>query len=269
MNETTNTPILIPTAEPYFLPGNEIGCLLVHGFTDSPREMRPLADYLNKQGYSVLGIRVTGHATTIQNLKRTRWKDLVASVEDGYHLLKNNSKIKKIFIIGHSMGGALTLFTSSYLPFDGVVALAAPYEISKEGRLNEYWRAFTMHTDSLKRKFKSRKLKERLPGWYWYKPELSRGYIKYNQKPFICNLQLLRVANQVKYAVPKITSPIILMHSRRDNIVKPHDMEMIYQNLGSQDKEMVWFEKSSHMLPIDGERELVFDHIHRFIEKHA
>jgi carboxylesterase len=266
MTGKIKTPVLISSAEPFFFSGNEVGCLLVHGFTDSPKEMRPLGEYLNEQGYSVLGIRITGHATNINNLRRTRWKDLVASVEDGYHLLKNNTRIRKIFIIGHSMGGALTLFTSSYLPFDGVVALAAPYQISKEGLLNEYMMAFKMHTDSLKRKLKSRKLKERLPGWYWYQPELSRGYIKYNQKPFICNLQLLRVANQVKYALPKINSPVLLMHSHKDTIVQPNDMEMIFEGLASRKKEMVWLEKSSHMLPVDGERETVFQQIGEFIK---
>ena len=267
MTERAKLPVLISSAEPFFLSGNEIGCLLVHGFTDSPKEMRPLGEYLNQQGYSVLGIRITGHATTIQNLRRTRWQDFVASVEDGYHFLKSNSNIKKIFIIGHSMGAALTLFVSSYLPMDGIVALASPYQLSKDGLFNEYIMALKMHTDSLKRKLQSHKLKDRLPGWYWFQPELSKGYIKYNQKPFICNLQLLRVANRLKYTLPKIHSPVLLMHSRKDTIVKPHDMEIIYETLDSQKKEMIWLEKSSHMLPVDGERDEVFQQIGSFINK--
>ncbi len=167
------------------------------------------------------------------------------------------------------MGGALTLFASSYLPFDGVVALAAPFRLSGENLPAEYYQAFKMYTDSLKRKIKSRQLKNRLPGWYWYKPELSIGYIKYNQKPIICNLQLLRVANQVKYAAPKIKAPVLLMHSHADTIVEPEHMEEIYSLLGSREKEMVWFEKSSHMLPIDGERDEVFKRIDQFIKKFA
>jgi Esterase/lipase len=167
------------------------------------------------------------------------------------------------------MGGALTLFVSSYLPFDGVVALAAPYRLSADGLIPEYFTAFNMVLGSLKRKIKSRKLKNRLPGWYWYQPELSKGYIKYNQKPFICNLQLLRVANQVEFAAPKIKCPVLLMHSHFDSIVKPDHMEKIFSILGSSDKEKVWFEKSSHMLPIDGERDEVFRRTVEFIKKHA
>lgn len=269
MNETNHTPILIPSAEPFFLSGNEVACLLVHGFTDSPKEMRPFGEYLNQKGFTVLGIRTPGHATKIGDLRRMRWKDFVGAIEDGYHLLKSNGNIKKIFIIGHSMGGALTLFVSSYLKFDGVVALAAPYRLSADGLVPEYLTALNMYFGSLKRKIISRKLKNRLPGWYWYQPELSIGYIKYNQKPFICNLQLLRIANQVEFAAPKIHCPVLLMHSRVDTIVQPEQMEKIYSALGSADKEMIWFEKSSHMLPVDGEREEVFRRTVEFIQKNV
>ena len=50
-------------AEPFFYPGNETGCLLIHGFTASPQEMRGLGVHLAEQGYSVLGIRLFGHGT--------------------------------------------------------------------------------------------------------------------------------------------------------------------------------------------------------------
>ena len=45
--------MIIPTAEPFFFPGNRIGCLLVHGFTGAPKEMRWMGEYLNQQGYTV------------------------------------------------------------------------------------------------------------------------------------------------------------------------------------------------------------------------
>jgi len=45
--------MLIPTAEPFFYPGNETGCLLIHGFTGAPKEMRWLGEYLTGKGYNV------------------------------------------------------------------------------------------------------------------------------------------------------------------------------------------------------------------------
>ena len=267
MNTSEIKPVIIQGGEPFYYPGNEVGILLIHGFTDSPLEMRPFGKFLNEKGYSVLGMRTTGHATSIDDLKRSRWKDLLASVEDGYALLKNNQKIKKIIIIGHSMGGAMTLIAGSYLNVDGLIVLAPGYKLSAPLPLVEYFNAFKVYWGSLKRKWKSRNIPNRLPGWYWYQPELSRGYIKYNEKPLICNLQLVHLANLVPGVLPRITCPILLMGARRDSILDPTSLNEVYSLLGSQEKEIVWFEKSSHMLPVDGERDLVFEKTFDFIER--
>ncbi|MCE7861299.1 MAG: carboxylesterase, partial [Chloroflexi bacterium CFX2] len=59
---------IIETAEPFLLPGNRTGILLIHGFTGTPKEMRWMGDYLNEFGYSCLGIRLAGHATTPEDM---------------------------------------------------------------------------------------------------------------------------------------------------------------------------------------------------------
>jgi carboxylesterase len=50
--------MLIKTTEPFFFPGNDTGCLLIHGFTGAPTEMRPLGEFLAGKGYTVLGVRL-------------------------------------------------------------------------------------------------------------------------------------------------------------------------------------------------------------------
>ena len=98
--------LVIPTAEPFFFRGGPTACLLIHGFTGAPKEMRWMGEYLAGQGYSVLGVRLAGHATKPADLIRTRWQDWLASVEDGYHLLQGDCA--QIFVCGLSMGGILS-----------------------------------------------------------------------------------------------------------------------------------------------------------------
>ena len=78
---------IIPTAEPFFFAGKganaKIGCLVTHGFTGAPKEMRWLGEYLNHQGYTVCGIRLNGHATKPEDMVRSHWQDWLLSVEDG------------------------------------------------------------------------------------------------------------------------------------------------------------------------------------------
>ena len=72
-------------ADAFFLQGNnDAGVLLVHGYTGSPAEMRLLGNYLNEKGdYTVLGVRLAGHGTTVEELEQTVWQDWYKAVDEG------------------------------------------------------------------------------------------------------------------------------------------------------------------------------------------
>ena len=56
--------------------------ILVHGLTGTPNEMRHLAFYLHKQGYSVICPRLANHGQPLTILKHTKWEEFYASVRD-------------------------------------------------------------------------------------------------------------------------------------------------------------------------------------------
>ncbi len=122
---------IIPSAEPFFFPGGPVGCLMIHGFTGAPKEMRWMGEYLAERGYSVLGVRLAGHATRPEDMIRTRYTDWMASVEDGWHLL--NGVAEQVFVIGLSMGGTLALRFSADFPVAGTIALSTPYDTPVTG----------------------------------------------------------------------------------------------------------------------------------------
>ncbi|HEX9090939.1 MAG TPA: alpha/beta fold hydrolase, partial [Anaerolineales bacterium] len=125
--------MIIPTAEPFIFPGNKIGCLLIHGFTGAPKEMRWMGEYLSGRGYSVLGVRLAGHATDPKDMQRMKWQDWLESVEDGYCLLKGMAD--KVFVMGLSMGGILSLLFAAHQPVAGVVVMSVPYDLPNDPRL--------------------------------------------------------------------------------------------------------------------------------------
>ena len=110
-------PQIIRTAEPFFFPGEgknaRIGCLVTHGFTGAPKEMRWLGEYLHRQGYTVCGVRLAGHATRPADMVRSRWQDWLLSLEDGYALLR--SCTEQVCLLGLSMGGVLSLAAAARL----------------------------------------------------------------------------------------------------------------------------------------------------------
>src|SRR5215207_5685819 len=120
---------IIPTAEPFLLLGEPTkpACLLILGFTGTPKEMRWMGEFLCQQGYTCLGIRLAGHATDPGDMIRSRWTDWTASVEDGYHLLRGITD--NIFLVGLSMGGVIALLLSTRLDVKGVVGISTPYKL--------------------------------------------------------------------------------------------------------------------------------------------
>ena len=116
-------------AEPFFYPGSDVGCLLIHGFTASPQEVSGLGRWLAAAGLTVNGVLLAGHGTTPSDLNETTWRDWYASVETGYWRLA--AHCRSVFVLGLSLGGALSLHLAAHRPVAGVVAMAAPLEVGE------------------------------------------------------------------------------------------------------------------------------------------
>ncbi|HEY59418.1 MAG TPA: alpha/beta fold hydrolase [Anaerolineae bacterium] len=236
---------IISTAEPFFFPGNKTGCLLIHGFTGSPKEMRWMGEFLNKKGYSVLGIRLAGHATQPSDLIRTRWWDWQASVEDGINLL--NQYCKKIITIGLSMGGSLSLLAAATCSINGAIAMSSLYALQKDWRL-KFAKQLSLFVPAIKKSKSDMKNRK-----------AAAQHIDYPAYPIRSIAELNNLLEEVQQLLPKITIPVLLIHSKSDSAVNIENIEKIYTKLGSSIKTKLILEKSSHVITEDIEREKVFN----------
>src|SRR3989449_7131156 len=101
----------------FSLPGSRpLGCLLVHGFTGTPEEMRPLGEALAARGFPVHAVRLAGHGTDVADLVRTRWTDWFASVEAGMARLRASTE--RLAVAGMSLGSPLPLHPPATRPDD-------------------------------------------------------------------------------------------------------------------------------------------------------
>ncbi|MCX7779789.1 MAG: alpha/beta fold hydrolase [Negativicutes bacterium] len=239
---------IIRGAEPFFLPGGEHGVLAVHGFTGSPAEMRLLADYLHRLGYTVLGPRLCGHGTSAKEMAATAWTHWYSAVEDGYHYLR--SFCQEVSVVGLSMGGLLALKLANEYPVAKVVAIAAPIYI-KDRRLPllPLYRLFRSYVVKVRKRFD-------------VDPIYSIGY---DETPLSSLASLLELIKHVARQLPGITAPALVIQSRAEHTVRPESAEFIYKRLGSGEKKIIWLEKSGHVVTLDLEREAVFEHIAAFL----
>ena len=97
-------------AEPAAHLGGPVGVLLLHGFTGSPWEIRPIADRLVEGGYSVATPLLAGHGTRLGALQQTTWRDWLASARDAIGWLE--SHVERVHLVGLSMGGLLAMLLS-------------------------------------------------------------------------------------------------------------------------------------------------------------
>ena len=81
--------------------------ILIHGMTGTPHEMRFLANYLNRQGYTIYCPRLANHGAPIHILQMSKWQDFYQTVRQSY--LKVRGKHKHIYAGGLSMGALLAL----------------------------------------------------------------------------------------------------------------------------------------------------------------
>ena len=247
--------MIIPTAEPFFFPGDRIGCLLIHGFTGAPKEMRWMGEYLAAQGHSVLGIRLAGHATQPADMLRMRWRDWVASVEDGYHLL--SSFTDHIFAIGLSMGGVLALQFAAHHPLCGVVAMSTPYSLGNDPRL-PYARYLHYIQPNIPKGPSD-----------WQNPEAPKDHVDYPSYPTRAIAELRDLLIEMRASLPKIQAPVLLIHSHKDGGVAPANAEQIYAQLSTKDKTLLWVENSGHVVTREPDRQQIFEAAEAFIQRLA
>ncbi len=245
-------PKIMNGAEPFYLKGNETVCILLHGFTGTPKEMRWLGDFLNKNSISVIAPRLPGHATSPEDMQRSTWGDWVSSIEDIYDLFKPQAE--RIFVVGLSMGGLLAGVSASYLKYDGLITISTPYEFPQKD-----WRLpFLKQLSILQPKIKKEKDN-------WHNPEAAIDHIDYPYYPTKSIVELGSLISQFQKILPSLSLPSLHIHSKKDESVSFDHLEKIYRNNGSKNKEMFIVENSGHVVIREPDRFQVFQKILNFI----
>lgn len=247
-------PPLMPGAEPFFFPNGPVGALLIHGFTGTPNEMRPLGEALAADGQTVLGIRLPQHGTTPSDMFHSRASDWFQATLDGYELLRG--QCASVVVMGLSMGGALALWLAAHHPVAGVVALSTPSQPYHD-RMD--WRARFAEGISFFLPFIPKKFHAATD------PVMRAKRVAYPTYPTRAITQFRAVIHQAAKVLPHVTAPAFIAHSRADETIPPESAPYIYQHLGSADKELLWLERSGHVITEEAERGWLFERLIAFI----
>lgn len=252
----------LPGAEPFFYPGTSgIGCVLGHGFTSSPYEMRWVGRFLAEQGHSVYGVRLAGHGLHHQALRGMAWQNWLASMRDGYELLR--SQTQKIILVGHSLSGILALYLSTQVEVAGAVVMAAPITVAHANtqRLLQVMRVVRPYLYMPD----TSNLGEYLKGEQAKLGEPTVGRVRYDFWAASAILQFYECAAQGRAILPKVTIPLSLIYAEKDQTAFPNDMDYIKSHVGSQQIEEFVLPNATHNLQLGADRQQVFERIGQFV----
>lgn len=221
----------------FFWEGGPTGVLLIHGFTATTAEVRPLAHILYEKGYTVAGPLLPGHGAQPEDVNRYTWRDWVRAAEESYRKL--SARCERVIVGGESTGALLALYLASEHPEALAVLAYAP-------ALRLHMSAGKLAGIRLLAPFVTAFRKPQMgddPLW--------QGYTVY---PLKGARELLRLQQAVRGRLPRVHRPILIIQGRLDATVHPSAPETIYREVRSAVKELHWLPNSQHCVIIDQER---------------
>lgn len=241
-------------AQAFDYEGGAEGCLLIHGFTGTPAHMRLLGESLHKKGYRVKGILLKGHGTKIVDMEKVTWQDWLQDAVAGYEALRKTCS--KVYVMGLSMGGVLSLLLAEQYPVDKVVPIAAPVRIYDR---KAYGAPLLKHFQRF-RKWGGSGDGSTAEEFTDYK----LGYDGFSVEALCHLLKLMKLGEKNLH---QIQCPTLIIQSKTDETVKPVSAQIIYDKIRAPQKEILWLERSKHVCTIGPERELIHERIQEFLRR--
>jgi carboxylesterase len=229
-----------------------VGVLLLHGFTATTSEVRPLARLLHEHGYTASGPLLPGFGTTPEDANRTRWEHWVEAATLAYQSLSKDCS--SVFVGGESMGGLLALYLASTYPQAAGVLLYAPALKTRSPLLPWIAPLAAPFLSTYSKRTRSSPITD----------ERWQGYQVY---PLAAAVQLFELARRVRARLSTIKQPLLIMQGRLDYSVHPTVPQIIARQTRSEIKEIYWMEKSTHCVILDCELDQVARLTLRFMQR--
>ena len=107
----------------FYLKGEKGQVLLLHGYTGTPYDLRPMADFLHRHNFTVIAPLLKGHGKNPHELNTVTAKDWLDQAENVLLDLDSN---KPILLGGLSMGALIATILASTRPDSRALLLFSP-----------------------------------------------------------------------------------------------------------------------------------------------
>jgi len=241
--------------------------IITHGIAEHSGRYDEITEKLNAASFTVVRYDIRGHG--MSQGKRGALKSYHQTIDDLHQLVLEEKKLKpkKIFLIGHSMGGLIVnMYAVKYHDVDGIISSAAPSYYIKDVlpfRIIGYrWLGFLTRKTNFADDQLSR-IKE-----------VEDAYINdpLNLKKFHFSLAGNMMVSGVRYLnkhLDAYQTPVLLIHGEADKIVPVEFSKRLIELIPFEDKKLITYPGAYHEIFNDLDREQTFSDVITWLYEHA
>ena len=238
-------------------------CLLLHGYVGARSDFADLGERISEEGFYVRMARLPGHGTTPVDFAEQTPDSMLEGARAGLDDLR--SRFDRVYLVGFSMGGALSTLLASEGEVDGLVLIAPYYKVT-------YSWHYVLPPETWNRLFSPV-----LP--YVIK---SDGFVKVNKRESLEHIYSYRALSTRSLAtlvelgrrarqpdvLSRIDRPVLVLYSEGDEAAAPQATKQAFEVIQSDDKTLRKIgERSNHILLWDYDAEEAKTAILDFLER--
>jgi acylglycerol lipase len=243
--------------------------VIVHGFGEHSGRYGQVADRLTGEGWIVYALDHHGHGRSEGTRGRISFPDAVADIDRLVDLAVQRHPGTPLFMLGHSMGGALALrYALAHSDRLAGLVLSGPL-VQVQGRV-----ATKLLGQMLGRVAPSLPLARLDPNLVSRDPEVVRAYVEdplvfHEPLPAGTVAEFLRYAATLPGEVDRVRLPTLLMYGTADGLCDPSGAVLVSQRLGGTDLTTKSYEGLYHEILNEPERDRVLDDLCGWLAAHA
>ena len=234
--------------------------VLIHGIFEHGGRYESLAQFLVQNGYRVYALDLRGHGRSEgPPALILRFDDYLDDLEDFLVEVRRENPNTKLFLHGHSMGGAIVtwLAISRPLQTDGIILNAAALLVG--GRVFPFLRHLAVGISYLFPRLRMFRF-----GCYFMsrdpavREEFKNDPLCYHGSfPLRTGAEILKTIKKIRKDRKKFTFPVLLLHGTKDVITDPRGSREFFEGISSHDKKLKLYEGLYHQIHLEPEREEV------------
>ncbi|NLK12420.1 MAG: alpha/beta hydrolase [Candidatus Phytoplasma sp.] len=238
--------------------------IITHGIAESSEEYEKLANDLQLASYQTLLYDVRGHGRSMG--KRGDIKSFHQFLDDLHEIVKKvrMTSRKKVYLLGHSMGGIITnAYVVKYKDVDGVIISAAPTDYLPSVKTLRKVPYRLLNFKKIKTNFKGKGL-SRIP----YQEKYYPYHLDYIKPRLIGNILI----SSIKYLHKNLENyqvPVLFLHGKADPIVPYQLTETFYNKVMSEDKDVKYYNDSLHNLFNDLDAKIITSDVISWLDQRS